>query len=309
MQHGRIIVEDTSLPKINLFDQTLKIIARNYAATFLRLAFPDKPIHLLGTVENVELVLPIRPVDFVHRVAHENQEYILHLEFQLEHEPSFPRRMGLYHNLLAEQFNLPVLSLALYLKPRKATIPNEYLVQLGEQTINRFAYPVLRLWDYVDDIRAGKFRELAPFLVMLVDKADTTVLHAERDLILAETEQKKRVELLSLAVPIAARYFDKNFLWRFFREELDMLKGTSFIDDWIQEGVEKGLQEGLQEGRLQEGREFVLETIRERFDPTVRQLEKLSRQLDKIKNRATLKALFNHALHDTKLEDFLARLD
>jgi hypothetical protein len=67
-------VEETSLTKLNLFDQTLKTIARNYAGTFLRLAFPDMPITLLGTVEHVELAIPIRPVDFVHRVQYEAQE-------------------------------------------------------------------------------------------------------------------------------------------------------------------------------------------------------------------------------------------
>jgi predicted transposase YdaD len=245
-------------------------------------------------------------------VACEDQEYILHLEFQLEHEVGFPRRMGLYHNLLAEQFNLPVLSVALYLKPRKTPIPNEYVVRLYAQTINRFTYPVLRLWDYVDDIRGGKFRELAPFLVMLVDKADAAVLHTERELILAEADPKKRAELLSLAVPIAARYFDKNFLWRFFREELEMLKGTSFIDDWIQEGVEKGLQQGLQQGqqqgRLEEARASVLKIIRERFELTLEQAESLATQVDQIEHLPTLKGLFSHALHDPTLDRFLARL-
>ena len=43
------------MTKINIFDRTLKIIARNYADLLLRLAFPDVPVRLVGTLENVEL--------------------------------------------------------------------------------------------------------------------------------------------------------------------------------------------------------------------------------------------------------------
>lgn len=95
--------------KINLFDQTLKIIGRNYADSLLRLALPGVRARLLGTLENVELSLPVRPVDFLHRIECEGQEHILHIEFQLEHEADFPRRMHSYHGALSEQFKIPVV--------------------------------------------------------------------------------------------------------------------------------------------------------------------------------------------------------
>jgi len=126
------------MTRINIFDQTLKIITRHYADLLLRLAFPDAPVRLLGTLENVEIALPIHPVDFVHRVEYRGQEYILHIEFQLEHRANFPRRMCIYHGMLTEQFNMPVLTLVMYLKPRQASLQNEYMTYLGEMTVNRF---------------------------------------------------------------------------------------------------------------------------------------------------------------------------
>ncbi|HHN94507.1 MAG TPA: hypothetical protein ENK17_07045, partial [Anaerolineae bacterium] len=84
----------------DLFDQTLKIIAREYTEVLLRLAFPGREVRLLGRVENVEIALPIRPVDFVHRVEYEGQEYLLHIEFQLRHEADLPRRLCSYHGTL-----------------------------------------------------------------------------------------------------------------------------------------------------------------------------------------------------------------
>jgi hypothetical protein len=43
-----------------------------------------------------------------------------------------------------------------------------------------------------------------------------------------------------LAVTIAARYFDKAFLWQFFREEVEHMRGATFIEDWIEEGIQQG---------------------------------------------------------------------
>ncbi|MFQ5615087.1 MAG: hypothetical protein ACE5GO_01300 [Anaerolineales bacterium] len=173
------------MAKINLFDQTLKIIARNYADVFLRLAFPNIPTRLVGTLENVELALPLQWVDFVHQVQYAGQKYVFHLEFQLKHEADFPERMCTYHGMLIKQFGKKVLTLALYLNPGKKAPPNEYVARLGDVVVNRFTYPVYRLQDYVEQIRSGQYRELAPLLVTLVPNPDESVLQEEHELIVA----------------------------------------------------------------------------------------------------------------------------
>jgi hypothetical protein len=130
---------------INIFDRTLKIMARNHADIFLRLAFPDKKTRLIGVVENVEISVSVKPVDFVHRVLFEGEESILHLEFQLEHQAGLPRRTFITSAELTDQFKRQVLSLILYLRPHQTTPPNEYTTRLGDVTVNRFTYPVLKL--------------------------------------------------------------------------------------------------------------------------------------------------------------------
>ncbi len=167
--------------RINVFDRVLKILARNYAALFLRLAFPDEPLQLAGTLENVELSLPEERVDFVHRVVYHDEELIFHLEFQLQHRPDFPKRQFIYPAALTKQFQRPVITLALYLERRESPIPNEYVVRLGKRVVNRFTYPLLKLWDYEEAIRAGQFRELAPLLIVLAGRADEGVLVRERE--------------------------------------------------------------------------------------------------------------------------------
>ncbi|HIC93394.1 MAG TPA: hypothetical protein EYP09_03995, partial [Anaerolineae bacterium] len=89
-------------------------------------------------------------------------------------------------------------------------------------------------------------------LVALVSEPDEGVLARERELILQEEEERKRADLLACAVTIGARYFDKEFLWRFFREEVEMMREATFIEEWLEEKLEEGLQRGLQQG-LQQG--------------------------------------------------------
>lgn len=294
--------------KINLFDQTLKIIGRNYAASLLRLALPGVQARLLGTLENVELSLPVRPVDFLHRIECEGQECILHIEFQLEHEADFPRRMHSYHGALSEQFKIPVLSVALYLSPRLSELPAEYLVRVGGQVVHRFTYPVVRLWDYVDRIRSGEYRELAPLLITLIDRPDEAILREERELILAEPDPRKRGDSLALAVMVASRYFDKAFLWRFFQEEVRQMREGTFIEDWLEEMLEQGLQQGLQRGRLegatQAHRETILQILTTRFNPSPEQIKALAKKLEAIGELDVLRELVTHALRDCTFTDF-----
>ncbi|MDQ3249162.1 MAG: hypothetical protein M3Q45_08140, partial [Chloroflexota bacterium] len=287
------------MANINIFDRSLKVLARNHADLFLRLALPDLPVQLVGKLENVELSLPVQPVDFVHRVVYAGQEHLLHIEFQWEHFTDFPRRMCSCHGALTQQFKLPVLSFAFYLKYRQAPLPTEYVARLGQQVINRFSYVVLKLWDYADLIRSGQYRELAPLLVMLVKEPDEQVLQIERELILAEPDPEKRGDLLALALTLAGRSFDREFLRRFFREEVKQVQQTSLmeelLEEWSQEAIQaarlKAMAEGKAEGMRIQNRENILRTLHFRFNLSEPQAEILAQTLNKIDDLAQLNQL------------------
>jgi flagellar biosynthesis/type III secretory pathway protein FliH len=60
-----------------------------------------------------------------------------------------------------------------------------------------------------------------------------------------------------------------------FREEMQMLKETSFIEEWLEEalaqgvarGEAQGLEQGLAQGETQAARSFLLRQLRKRFGP------------------------------------------
>ena len=199
------------MANINLFDRVLKILGRHYAGAFLRLVFPNQQLQLVGTQENVELSLPDRRIDFLHQLKAGDEEYLLHFEFQLQHDANLPRRMFIYSAELTDQFQKAVISAVLYLERRESEILNEYVVQIGESVIHRFNYLVLKLWDYEEEIRSGQLREFAPLLVMLAQEKTEADLHREKALILQESNPRKRADLLATAVMIASRYFESGY--------------------------------------------------------------------------------------------------
>ena len=167
--------------------------------------------------------------------------------------------------MLSLQFGEPVLSLALYLEPRKRPIPNEYVVKVGDTVINSFTYPVLKLWEFRDEIWQGKYRELAPLLISLVEEPTPQVLAREKELILAEEDRRKRANLLAAAVTVASRYFEKDFLWDFFREEVEEMRHASFIEDWLEKERAQSLQQGIQQGRKEGAVQFLRKLVLKRF--------------------------------------------
>ncbi len=92
---------------------------------------------------------------------------------------------------------------------------------------------------------------------MLEREKTEAVLHQEKELILQETAPQKRADLLATVVMIASRYFDLDWLWEFFREEVEQMRQSGFITDWIEEGLQQGLQ--------QEKQSFLIRLLVEKF--------------------------------------------
>ena len=301
---------------INTFDRSLKVIARNHADLFLRLALPNIPLTLVNQPENVELSLPVQPVDFVHRMLHQGQEWLLHIEFQLEHFADFPRRMCHTHGALTQQFKMPVLSFAVYLQRRKAPLPTEYLVEIDNVAINRFSYPVIKLWEYTQQIRSGQLRELAPLLVMLEEAPNEETLQVERQLILAEPDPDKRADLLAIAITLAARMFDREFLRRFFREELAQMQHATLVDEWLDEAVQKAVQETESKaaqskfaGIKQRVIISIVRILTNRFAISAIQAESIKQKLNQITNLSTFDTVEENALSSFNFTEFSLTLD
>ena len=296
------------MARIRLFDRALKVLGRHYAASFLKLVFPNQPVQLIGTLENVELSLPDQRIDFLHRIRSGRNEYLIHFEFQLRHAKDLPRRMFIYSAELTDQFRTPVISAVLYLERRKTPVPDSYVVRLGNTVVHEFNYPVLRLWDYEEDIRSGRLPELAPLLAMIAEDKTEAVLQIEKALILREPDARKRADALATAVMVASRYYDVNWLWDFFQEEVEQMRQATPIQDWIRQAerqarqlaLQEGREEGREEGARQKARELLLRQLAAKFG---RLPEAVEYQIQRIADENELDRLSIRVLTANSLEE------
>ncbi|MGQ9532469.1 MAG: Rpn family recombination-promoting nuclease/putative transposase [Desulfotomaculales bacterium] len=305
---------------VNVIDRSLKALARRYPESFVRVVLGSTEGVAVATIQNPEINLPERRLDFVYALQAHGGEYLLHLEFQLTHEPDLPERMLLYHALLTAAYRRPVISAVIYLRRRDYRhLPEAYTVSFRGQPVNTFAYRVVKLWEYREAIATGELRGLAPLLVLLAPKGgEQAALATTRELILAIEDQRERADALSVAITVAARHFTRDFLFKFFREEIEMLQEASIVQEWINEGLAKGLEKGLAEG-LERGRkegklEGEIETLRrgiqdvleERFGRIKRGM---GRKLAAIDDPAVLRLLHRKSVKVESLEEFARLLE
>ncbi|MBC7335842.1 MAG: hypothetical protein H5U01_06165, partial [Clostridia bacterium] len=185
---------------VNVFDRSVKALARRYPEPFVRVALGSVEDLTVETIENPEINLPERRPDFVYGLRQKDREYILHLEFQLEHQADVPERMFTYNALLTAAYERPVLSAVIYLERRNyRQLPQEYVVEFRGRPVHTFPYLVVRLWEYAKAVASGELRELAPLLILLTEQKDEKVLARSRELILASPDRKWRANALSTA--------------------------------------------------------------------------------------------------------------
>jgi predicted transposase YdaD len=297
---------------VNVFDRTVKALARRYPEPFVKVALGYVEDLTVETIENPEVNLPERRLDFVYGLRVGEAEYILHLEFQLEHQAGMPERMFTYNALLTAAYQRPVISVVIYLQQRAyRRLPVAYSVTFQGEAINTFTYKVIRLWEYERAIAGGDLKELAPLLILLAEKGkEETALARARELILAISDEKQRADALSVAITVAARYFSRDFLFKFFKEETKMLQEASIVQDWINEGLEKGLERGRKagkiEGEIEALQRDILEVLEERFGAIKKGIGK---KLATVDDPAVLRSLHRRSIKVNSLEEFARLLE
>lgn len=285
-----------------VIDRSLKVLAREYPDAFVRLTLGQLGIEGQGWrlqfLENPEVNIPEKRLDSVYQLKLDHKEYLLHLEFQLHHQPDMPERMFKYAAFLTESYGLPVIQVAIYLeRANYNNLPQAYVVELNNLVVTSFTYQVIKLWDYYEAISQGRLKEFAPLLSMLAEKKDVNVLYRTKELILAEPDSKRRADSLSIALTVAERYFDRETLMRLFQEEILMyVKESSFVQEWYNEGIEKGIEKG----RVEALRGDILDVLKERFGQVDADI---IQAINQIESSTILKSLHKMSIKVASLEE------
>ncbi len=106
----------------------------------------------------------------------------------------------------------------------------------------------------------------APLLVLCEDNPRDETLQLERELILrAAVPEPVRSELLAVALTVGARYFSRDLLYEFFRKELEMVKGSGIVEEWVNEAAERAAAKAAEGARTAEARDMLLMVLRQKF--------------------------------------------
>lgn len=148
----------------------------------------------------------------------------------------------------------PVLVVIVYLEQGKYTaFPDSFENRVGSFS-NQFGLAKILLWEHETRILSGELKELAPFLPLFHERPDPALMDVQQSLLAQIADPKLQADLISTAIIVDMRAWGTQVVLAKFAKEVNMLKETSIVQDWLtqsqQEGWQKGQQEGQKEGKL-----------------------------------------------------------
>jgi len=225
-------------------DRVMKMLAAKYPHIFMKLLFSDNPDVRFQAVEDTTINIPEKRSDKVFRIKANDRDIILSLEFMIRPDLKMMKRLHTKNGILSESFKLPVLTVIIYLEQgRYRTFHDRYSVEVSGMR-NEIIFHRILLWEYERQIRKGELKELAPLLILFSKREDRKVIDDEKQLIRKVKDKHEQADLLALSAMVAYRKFKDILIKELFFKEYNMLKQSSFVREWIDEGKKEGFREG-----------------------------------------------------------------
>lgn len=230
-----------------------KIIKENLTDSFLSLLNTYLGIHVIETVRLPALKQTTieREVDFLAKVKTiDQQEFILHLEFQSHYETGMKYRMAEYGSILLREYRIPIRQFVVYMGSKKVKVSSKLP---EDQVIKGFE------WLDLSDIPYQEFLTsespeliilgiLSDFGTLSAEELSLELLHRLHQLGLGESDLRKYITQLEVLSNLRNLNNVVNQSIKAMPITFDIRKSAFY-----QEGVEAGKQEGKLEGRM-EGR-------------------------------------------------------
>ena len=180
---------------------------------------PDMRVNSIAVLAVAMLAGTISPAS----AADPGSPWAIHMEYVTQPDPR-DHSDWLYKNgCLNKQLKIPVLLVVVYLEKGSYATFHAGCTLEGGGILNTHGWHVVLLWDFVEAIRHGDLRELAPFLSLCLDHPTEEILLEQKAIIKdPDTSEARRAELIALSMMIGRRLFSQSVLEAAFREELPM---------------------------------------------------------------------------------------
>ncbi len=259
------------------YDSSIKAILNEDAPAILPLLLPG--VEVLEVLDIEILRSPMR-ADRVYRVLYRGRPHTFNLEFQASKDAKIAFRMAVYHTQLLEKYELPVISMVVYLF--KTTIPTSPLQEFsGTEELLKFSFRVLPLWDmdgrqFVEQHKVSIYT-LLPMMqgidgTMLLQAIDKLIEYCKGD----APKLERRLLWLSTFLRRAEVMppLEKQRVQERLKMFDELLEQDEFVQRQHERGLEQGRIEGMREGEIRAYQRMLVKTVKDRFPP----LEDLARQ-------------------------------
>jgi predicted transposase YdaD len=205
--------------------------------------------------------------DKLIRIDHPETPYLLHLEIQSSGELRMPARMLRYNINATYQYELPVYSIVLFLRPsaNPSDVTGQYELELLGKKYLSFEYSAIRLWTLPFEtlLNAGAgLATLAPLTNEAMRDMDRSILRVSEKL-RAEASSGMMFgdDVASLFFLLGLR-FDQNAIRHLLRGIVMTLQDSSTFQEVVQIGIDKGIIIGIDKGKAEGKAEGKVDSLR-----------------------------------------------
>ncbi len=271
----------------NSWDDLMKMLVRSHPQDFV--SFISQGALFQGDITS-ELKVRSIEADFLCKAICNDEEIVVHVEFQRHRDYTMRRRMWEYNCVTDYLTGLPVCSYVLYLRADEYIVEPPYKRVLSDgEVIHVFNYKNIFMWEVPPEVLKQPGLEGMLPLLPLTKGADEARNAVVGDMI-GGLRAAGKEDMLALGYAFAGLVYekedDRQWLKRRFAMFHDMLE-----ESWsYREMVEKGIDIGIERGELKALRPVLIHFVETRF-PELASLAQ--QQAERINRPEALSKLFN----------------
>ena len=231
------------------YDEIMKYLMDRFPDEFAALALKSANVEVQEKLTTEQSTVKMHHSDMTFKVRLPNEEAILHIEAQTDdsRDKPMPLRMLAYASFLGLQYELPVYSTVLYLRPSAgSTDPGYYQYGDASQGGLWYKYTVIRLAElegisFLDAASVG----LLPFTPLMRPPAGMTgeawVEKCVETTLSAQVDNRTRATLLFALSIFGSLAHSPEVFQAFISEEI--MQESPFYEVVMQRGIERGARE------------------------------------------------------------------
>ncbi len=289
------------------FDAISKHLIQTYPNDFASFTLGREDVEVLAVIDTEQLTVEAHQTDSLIRVRIDNEEVLVHNEFQTTDStnPPMPRRMAGYIGHAIRQHGLPIYSNVIYLRPNAGRRDPGYYIQKRPGYPIAIHYRVIRLIEIEGErvLNAGQ-SGLIPFTPLMKSPEGMAsdawlhqCIHTARTRPIARSY---RADYLAGMVALSELVYESEVISGIIFKEgiMDLIRESSLFQSLTQQSREEAREQGVRQRAIED----ILEVLEIRFD--LSEAHPLSTRITAIDDLQHLKQLHRAAIQVPNLEAF-----